>query len=317
MLEAVGAYVAQSGTSLGVPIVAWVVLCLVGVVIAAAGSAVARRLSNPVLKYRLLYLGVVFPYGLVTYGLLALFDFGAAIRAALVPGLGGIVGALLAEFATTLAAGVVVLATYGPTIRGIRAARNIELRTTAALGQMARWVFGLCALVSMAFVVSNRTSGVAWLLVVPVGFAVLLLGASPWVIVALRSARSLTDLETERITRLSDRAGLSVRDVRVVETGDADNAVAQIRGPPNYRRLFVSDAFLRRFDDETMSALLAVQAGRIRTHVLAWQVGTVHCCGCAGGARVRSRRSPCRLGEWSSRVARRSLVHASWRPGCR
>lgn len=268
-------FVLQSGPALGTPTIMWVFLCFVGIIVGAVGSAVVHRLSNPVLKYRLLYLGVVVPYGMVAYGLLALLDFGTAVRTALVPGVGGIVAALFAEFATTLAAGVAVLATYGPTIRGIRAVRDIELTTTAALGQMARYVLGVAALLSVVATALNRSSGVGGILLIFVGFVVLLLGASPWLIAALRSTRSLTDAEMERITRLREQAGLSVRDVRVLETGDAATPTAQVRGPPGYRRLFVSDAFLDRFDDETAGALLAVQAGRIREHVHAWRVGTL------------------------------------------
>lgn len=63
--------------------------------------------------------------------------------------------------------------------------------------------------------------------------------------------------------------------MRVLETGDADSPSAQVRGLPGYRRLFASDAFLDRFDDETSTTLLAVQAGRVRAHVLAWRIGTI------------------------------------------
>jgi Zn-dependent protease with chaperone function len=267
--------VLQSRPTLDTVVVLWVVLCVVGVVIGAVGSAFVRRLSNPVAKYRALYLGVVFPYGLGAYGLLALFDFGAAVRAVFIPEIGGIVAAFLAEFATTLAAGVAVLAAYGPTVRGVRAVRDIELTTTAALAQMTRYIFVFCVIISPVFVVLYHSGGMGGWFVVLAGFAVLLFVTSPWVIVALRSTCTLTDAETDRLARLRDRAGLAVNDARVLETGDADTAGAQVRGPPGYRRLFVTDAFLDRFDDETVAALLAVQAGRIRTHVLARQAGTI------------------------------------------
>ena len=157
----VDALVLQSAPALGTVTVVWVVLCFVGVTVGFVGSAFARRLSNPVLKYRLLYLGVVFPYGLLAFGALALFDFGAAVRAVL--GFGaGFVAAFIAQFATALAAGVVLLATYGPTIRGIRAVRGIELTTTAALGQMARYVLGFAALFSVTITALNRSGGMGW-----------------------------------------------------------------------------------------------------------------------------------------------------------
>lgn len=58
--ERAGVFVLQSDPALGTLVVAWVALCFVGIVLGVVGSAFVRRLSNPVVKYRLLYLGVVF-----------------------------------------------------------------------------------------------------------------------------------------------------------------------------------------------------------------------------------------------------------------
>ncbi|UWG47564.1 Zn-dependent protease with chaperone function [Halanaeroarchaeum sp. HSR-CO] len=48
-----------------------------------------------------------------------------------------------------------------------------------------------------------------------------------------------------------------------------------VRGPPTYRRLFVTSTFLDAFDDGTATALLAIEAGKLRTHVFKVRVGTV------------------------------------------
>ena len=263
----------QVASDLDAALASWAVLCVVGVVVGTAGSALIRRSSNSIGKYRLLYRGVVFPYGLVAYGLLRLLGFGVAVQTSLVPGIGGIAATAVAVFTTTLAAGVAVLAMYAPTVRGVRAVREIELTTPAAVARMARWGFGVCVFLSATLVALNRFNGVSGMLAIIVGIGVVVPAASPWLIVVLRSTRPLAADEAERLARLRDRAGLSVRDTRVLETGDADTATAHVRGPPGYRRLFVSDAFLDRFDSETATALLAVEAGRVRTHVLARRVG--------------------------------------------
>lgn len=268
----------QSGPALGPPVVLWVVCCFVGAAVGAAGSALVRRLSNPVAKYRWLYLGVIVPSGVVAYGLLAALDFGAAVRgtvlpSGVLPNVGGIVGQFLAEYVTMLAAGVAVLATYAPTIRGIRTVREVDISTTTALAQMARYVVGICALLAafvvVLFGVVGDTLSGSELLVLLAAFAGVLFVTSPWLMAALRSTRQPTDAETERFARFREQAALPIRDVRVLATEGTDTAAAHIRGPPNYRRLFVSDVFLDAFDDRTATALLAVKAERVRVHALA------------------------------------------------
>lgn len=227
----------QSGPALGPPVVLWVVCCLVGATVGAAGSALVRRLSNPVAKYRWLYLGVIVPYGVVAYELLAALDFGAAVRGTVFPGgvlpsVGGIISQLLAEFVTMLAAGVAVLATYAPTIRGVRTVREIDVATTTALSQMARYVVGICALFAAFVVVLFRVVGDTLsggeLFVLLAAFAGVLFVASPWLMAALRSTRQPTDTETERLTRLREQADLPIRDARVLATEGADSAAAHV-----------------------------------------------------------------------------------------
>ncbi|SHH08376.1 STE24 endopeptidase [Halobaculum gomorrense] len=266
------------------PLVFWALSCVLALVVGAGGSAVARRLSNPVRKYRLLYVGAVLPLGVLAYGLLSILDLGAAVRAVLVGASTGIrpVDVFLAEFLTMGAAGTVALAAYAPTIPGVRAARGIDLGTGRAVARMARWLLGVSAVFALAFTpfrvgVDAGASAVA-VAVGLVALVVVMLAASPWVVGALRSTRAPTGDDAARVDRLRDRAGLGadlVGDVRVLDTDDEGTANAYVRGVGPTRRLFVTSTFLDAFDDETGAALLAVQAGRVRSRALARRIGAV------------------------------------------
>jgi len=264
----------STAPSLGPPTVFLVLLIFAGAGFGAVGSAVARRLSNPVSKYRLLYLGALVPFALLSYGLLALLEFGGAVAAATV-GTADPLGSLVADVTGLLGAGVVWLAAYAPTIRGVRAVRGIDLSTATAVVRMARYVVGVSVAVAVVMLPLRLGPGVS-----PLGLAgalaVLILvgvGASPWIVAAFRSTTPPSESEHDRLTTLRTRAGLDVRDTRVLDTDDEETAAVYVRGPPGYRRLFVTSTFLDRFDDGTAAALLAVQAGRVRAHLLARRAG--------------------------------------------
>ncbi|MFB9826224.1 M48 family metallopeptidase [Halobaculum roseum] len=276
--------VASSTPDLGPPVVFWVLLCLLGAVVGAVGSALARRLSNPVGKYRLLYVGAVLPLGVLAYGLLSILDLGAAVRAALVGGSTGTVAVdvFLSEFLTMSAAGTVALVAYAPTVRGVRAVRDIDLSTGRAVALMARWLLGASGVFALAFTpfrleLGAGTSTVA----VAVGLVALVVGvlaASPWFVGALRSTREPAGDDAARIDRLRERAGVGsglVDEVRVLDTDDEETANAFVRGIGPTRRLFVTSTFLDALDDETAAALLAVQAGRVRSRALSRRMGAV------------------------------------------
>ena len=260
--------------SLGPPVGFLVVLVVAAVGLGALGSAVARRLPNPVGKYRLLYLGVLVPFALLSYGVLALLEFGSAVAATV--GTTGPLGSLVADATGLLGAGVVWLAAYAPTIRGVRAVRDIDLSTTTAVARMARYVGGVSVAVAVVVLPLRVGSGVSPLGLVAV-VAVLLLvgvGASPWIVAALRSTTTPSESARDRLSTLRDCAGLDVRDTLVLDTDDEETAAAYVRGPPGYRRLFVTTTFLDRFADETAAALLAVQAGRVRARLLVRRAGS-------------------------------------------
>jgi len=261
--------------SLGPPLVMLALLVVSGVILGAVGSFVVGRLPNPVAKYRLLYVGVLLPFALLAYGVLALLEFGGAAAAAILGDADGVAAVLLAEFAGLLAAGVVGLAAYAPTIRGVRAVRGVELPTGRALARMTRYVVGVSALVSV-LVAPLRLGPTSPLVLAGVLVALLLVlvVASPWIVAAVRSTVTPNGATRERLATLRDRAGLDVRDVRLLDTDDEETATVHVRGPPGYRRLFVTTTFLDRFDDRTAVALLAVQAGRVRRNLLLRRGGT-------------------------------------------
>jgi len=275
--------------SLSAATVALVGLSLVGGIGGLVGSAVVRRLGNPVGKYRLLYGAVLFPYALLSYGVLALTGFGAAFLTPLpVPEL---LAGVLSQFLTFLAAGCVWLISYLPTVRGVRDVRDVNLATGTAISKMARYVVGLSVVLTVVAAPLQLLSVGVSSLALAIGLVVVpgVLYASPWLIPVLRSTATPTGRRAARVDRLRSRAGLRVRDVRILDTENEATASTIVRGPPNYRRLFVTSTFLDAFDDETATALLAIEAGRLRTHVFESRIGTVLVAGVALIASVIGR----------------------------
>jgi STE24 endopeptidase len=205
------------------------------------------------------------------------------------PGLPSVLGGVLTDFVEFLGAGLVWLAGYAPTIRGVREVRDIELSTGHALVKMTRYVLGSSVIVAVVIAPLQLVPSGASPLVLVIGLAiagVVFLYASPWIVPILRSTSDPTDETADRITTLRTRAGLEIRDAFVLDTDDEETASTLVRGPPGYRRLFVTSTFLEAFDDRTAAALLAVEAGRLRSCVFETRVGTVLVAGTALVAAV-------------------------------
>ncbi|EMA10993.1 putative peptidase [Haloarcula vallismortis ATCC 29715] len=241
------------------------VLAVVGIALGALGSAVVQRLSNPVARYRQLYLGVLLPFALLSYVVFRLLGFGYVV----VGGGAGTVEALLATFTELLAAGVVGLTAYAPTVRGVRSVRDIDLSTGRALVRMGRYVLGLSVFAALITAPLETGLSPVVLLAAVAALIVAAQAAAPWIIPVVRSVRTPDESTEATLTRLRERAGLTVRDVRILDTDREGTANATVRGVPGYRRLFVTSTFLNTLDDETATALLAVQAGRQDARVLA------------------------------------------------
>lgn len=269
--------------SLPAAIVSLVGFALIGGFLGAIGSVVVRRLRNPVRKYRVLYAAVLFPHAVLAYGVLALTGFGAALLTAL-PAAPELVTQILADFVTFLAAGCVWIVSYLPTVRGIRDVRDLNLATSTSIRKMTRYIIGLSALLTVVLIPLQVVSVESSPLTLAVGLAALVFGmlyAAPWLISVLRSTSTPTDDTADRVEKLCAQAGLSIRDVRILATENEETADLLVRGPPNYRRLFVTSTFLNAFDNETATALLAIKAGQLRTHVFEIRVGTVLVAGIA------------------------------------
>jgi len=263
--------------SLSAAIATIVGLSLVGGFVGVAGTVVVRRLRNPVGKYRLLYGAVLLPFAVLSYGVLALTGFGAAFLTAL-PGVPELLQGVLSQFITFLAAGCIWLVSYLPTIRSVRDVRDMELATSTAISKMTRYVVGLSVVLTVGLtplqVFSLESSPLALALILII-LTLALLYASPWLIPLLRSTATPTGERVDRLEQLCSRAGISVRDTRILDTENEETASIVVRGPPNYRRLFVTSTFLNAFDDETATALLAIEAGRLRAQVFEIKIGAV------------------------------------------
>ena len=272
-----------SSPQLGPAVAALFGLVLLGGIVGAVGNAIVRRLPNPVGKYRLLYAGVLFPVTLLAYGLLTLLGFGPALLGS-VPSVPDILEPILASFVEFLAAGFVWIAAYAPTVRGVRDVRDIELSTRSTLMKMARYTIGLSGFVAVIIAPLKVVSFGASPLGFTIGLAlmgVIVLYASPWIVPFLRETSEPTGESAERLSTLRTRAGLGVRDVLVLDTDDEETANTLVRGPPGYRRLFVTSTFLNAFDDKIATALLAIEAGQLRSYVFEIRVSTVLVAGIA------------------------------------
>jgi STE24 endopeptidase len=263
---------------LGLLVVVFLGLILIGSIVGAVGSVVVQQLSNPVGKYRLLYAGVLVPFALLAYGLLTLLGFGIEFIETFQLSISTLTGAILANFVEFLAAGIVWLASYTPTVRGVRRVRDIEVSTGRSVIRMARYIVGLCVVVALVIAPLRiipsgpRPLSIAVVLAI---VGVLSLGASPWIIGVLRETNKPDGETAKRLETLCTTAGLEVRDIRILETDAEETATTLVRGFPGYRRLFVTSTFLDRFDDETAEALLAINAGRLQSHVLLIRTVTV------------------------------------------
>jgi len=240
----------QSSSGLGSALFTILLLALFAGLVGALGSAVVRRLSNPVRKYRLFYALVLVPVTFGAYWFVARAGFGATVAAwfGLESGLAAEVVGNAAEF---LAAGAVWLTAYAPTILGVRDARDIDLPVSRALRTMGRYVVGVSVVLALVItpVTASSITSPPVLIVGVVAIGVVFLYGSPWLLPLVRTTRRPTDELGARIDDLRERAGLEVRDVRLLDDG-METAETSVRGPPGYRRLFLTAAFAERRRDE-------------------------------------------------------------------
>jgi STE24 endopeptidase len=140
--------VLQASSGLGSALFTILLLALLAGLVGAIGGIGVGRLSNPAGKYRLFYVLVLGPVALGAYGYVALAEFGPTVAAwfALEPGL---VAAAIGNFAEFLAAGVVWLTAYAPTVLGMHEARDIDRPVSSSLLQMGRYVVAISAVLAI------------------------------------------------------------------------------------------------------------------------------------------------------------------------
>lgn len=139
----------MSSSGLGSAFFTFLVLALSAGLIGAIGGAVVRRFEEPVGKYRLLYGFVLLPATLGAYAFLTLAGLGptAAAWFALES---GFVADAFANFVEFLAAGMVWLTAYAPTIPNMRDDRGVDRPASHILRRMARYVLGISAALAVA-----------------------------------------------------------------------------------------------------------------------------------------------------------------------
>lgn len=239
-----------------------------------AGAALAgrllgrfvRRTDAPLRWYRRCIAVLCPAAGVAAFGVLGsigAFDLvAAALPVGSTLGFAGFLAAFVLP--ATLAMFVPYLAsagTYGDL-------RGREIEPVDALRQLARYLCSvlvpLGVMLWFASLVVGGSIVVAWL-ALAVGAAVLRAGA-PLLVVLGRRTRRPTDAERAQVRAALERAAVSVRGVRVMPTAGR-NVQVEIRGVPGFRYLFLTDAALDEFDDEGVTALVAVAGSHADAHL--------------------------------------------------
>lgn len=138
----------QTSPELGSAFFTLLVLALSAGLIGAIGGAVLRRFEEPAGKFRLLYVFVLLPATLGAYAFLTLAGLGPAAAAWFALESGFIADAF-ANFVEFLAAGLVWLTAYAPTIPNMRDARDIDRPALRVLRRMARYVLVASAILAV------------------------------------------------------------------------------------------------------------------------------------------------------------------------
>jgi STE24 endopeptidase len=231
-------------------------------------------------------LPVLYVVALVAMAVAGWFDLLGSVAAAF-PGETALAdtAALVVGVATPV---VAVLGSYLGAFPAVRALRDVEMSAVTVTIRLARYLFGLLAVVVVlaggtVALSADSTSGAGFLAALLVVVLVVISG-SPWLIRLLQTTRTPTDDERDRLDRVCADVGLDPVDVRVLGTGDAKQATAFLRGVPGRRHLFVTDYLLAELDDERLRASLALQAGRARSrHLEVRLVVVTATLGTAGG----------------------------------
>lgn len=138
----------QASSELGSALFTVLVLALSAGLIGAIGGALIRRFEEPVGKYRVLYVAVLLPAAVGAYAFLTLAALGPSTAAWFALG-SGFAADAFANFVEFLAAGVVWLTAYAPTIPNMRDDRELDRSATGVLKRMARYVLVASAVLAV------------------------------------------------------------------------------------------------------------------------------------------------------------------------
>jgi len=136
-----------SSSELGSAFFTFLILALSTGLIGAVGGAVVRRFEDPAGKYRFLYALVLLPATLGAYAFLTLAGLGPAAAAWFA--LEGFLADAFANFVEFLAAGLVWLTAYAPTVPSMREAHDLDPSASDLLRRMARYVLGVSAVLAV------------------------------------------------------------------------------------------------------------------------------------------------------------------------
>lgn len=253
------------------------VLALLVVAVPAYGlcSRLAVRTSAPTVWLRRVVITLPLLAG-VAYLTFTVVDFDGAARDAVAtlsagfapPAMQSLLGDLAAQVALFLPTAVVTLGAYAAVVPAIRRAREIDLSTWTAVRRMGRYLVVLTAFLAVLFVPFGRLVAGEDLGIAPVVLVALLLAVplvTPALVRSLRPVRAPEAAERERLESLRSDAGLDVAESWIL-TDAEETLEIYLRGLPGRRHLFLSSFALTAFDDETLAALLAANAGSLRHH---------------------------------------------------
>ncbi|WP_148413748.1 peptidase [Haloferax sp. KTX1] len=184
--------------------------------------------------------------------------------------------AILGWALVAVGAAVVATVSYLGAFPVARRVRDADIGAGTAAAKMFRYQLFIAALVFCVVTVLHvefrvlETSGLLTLLAFVAAAYVF---STPLVSVSQTTAAP-DDATRERLDRLCDRAGLSVARIRLLD-GGGHRSDHLTRGPVGRKTLFLTDSLLDRYDDETVSALLAVDAARLGRFVYELRLFTV------------------------------------------
>ncbi|WP_424007539.1 peptidase [Haloferax denitrificans] len=184
--------------------------------------------------------------------------------------------AVLGWALVAVGAAVVATVSYMGAFPVARRVRDADMGAGAAAAKMFRYQLFIAAFVFCVVAVLQvefRVLGTGGLLTLLAFVAAAYVFSAPLVGVSQTTAAP-DDATRERLDRLCDRGGLSVARVRLLD-GGGHRSDHLTRGPVGRKTLFLTDSLLDRYDDETVSALLAVDAGRVARYVYELRLFTV------------------------------------------